>query len=283
MRFSNARSKTILSLIVVAAAGVVVASLLLTGDSAPRKSVAEQVTDGPPGALTFILSDGSRRTVLARNPAEEVPASEPPISAAPASSNTYPSPDGRYRALVRFDQQGMWLDVEARDAVVATFPLAGIVGDQIALGDGKVGAAAVAGVPLAVAWSPDSMRLAFGSVTGAPWTLNLVSVEDWRASVHSVRGGYVGELAWAPDGSFLGVSTYEVGRTDHTVLILDPGEQTARFLIDGCAITWSPDGEYLAVHREPRVEPGVWILSVSGDLLVRASSDPDAFPLAWTN
>src|SRR3546814_8754365 len=97
---------------------------------------------------------------------------------------------------------------------------------------------------------------------------------------YQVTGGYVGELAWAPDGGLLAISTYELDRHDHTVLAFDPEEQEVRRVIDGCVITWAPDGRYFAVHREPRVEPGVWIVPRGEGDPIPVSPSADAFPIA---
>ena len=74
------------------------------------------------------------------------------------------------------------------------------------------------GVPLAIAWSPDSRRLAFGFISGAPWSLAVVSATQ---SVFELQGGYVGELTCPPDSPQLTISTYEIDRSDHDVLMVD--------------------------------------------------------------
>ena len=68
--------------------------------------------------------------------------------------------------------------------------------------------AEVGGVPLIVAWSPDGRYLAYGSVTGLPYTLNVVERGVWTPQQYTLVDGFVGELAWSPDGHLLAVSSY---------------------------------------------------------------------------
>jgi WD40 repeat protein len=235
----------------------------------------------PRGILTY-TRDGDLFSVVAGDPGQRV---EPPADAMGVGSEVreegvFPSPDGRYMANVRRDETGVWLDVVSGDTVVFTQGLAGP--SDPALRGGKELAAAVDGIPLAVAWSPDSAMLAAGSITGAPWALNIISAGSWRVETHAVAGGYVGELAWSPDGQVLAISTYAPGLTDHTVLLFDRGDVTMQRLVRGCTIVWSPDGRYLAVRREPRDVPGLWIVAVDGSVLARVADGEATFPVAWT-
>ncbi|MEZ4503876.1 MAG: hypothetical protein R3C39_14735 [Dehalococcoidia bacterium] len=276
-----------------ATAIVAVLTVLLlqqTGSDGERASTASTIeaaapAAGPRGVLTLRHEDGTLSAVRAEAPGIEagVPANiEARLEAADTASETYPSPNGRAVATVRFDDAGTWLEVTQGDSVVATYALSGIVGDQLVNG-GKTAARGVDGVPLVVAWSPDSSRLAFGSIAGAPWTLNLASSTDWTATAHEVRGGYVGELAWAPDSALLAISTYELDRSNHSVLLYDPQTEAVSDLVDGCKVVWSPDGEYVAVHREPHAATGVWIAAVRDALRVEISPESAAFPVAWTS
>ncbi len=237
----------------------------------------------PSGVLTYSLGDGTYATVRADDPtvhvealAREVALVEPAASQA----DVYDSPDEQLVATAYRDEQGTRIEVTTVSGQVGSFLLAAPEGDQLVNG-GKGPAAAVASVPLTVQWSPDSRYLAFGSITGAPWALNVLSVGAGRLDRYAVQGGYVGELAWSPGSDLLAISTYEIGRRDHNVLLFDAGARTVRHLIDGCEVVWAPDGRYLAVHREPRVEPGVWIASADGETRIRATADPMAFPISW--
>jgi hypothetical protein len=142
-------------------------------------------------------------------------------------------------------------------------------------------AAALDGVPLTIAWSPDSRYLAYGSITSEPFALAVVRTDIWSTLFRTVAGGYVGELAWAPDSSHLAISTYELDRSDHSVLIYEPKRSTVRPLIDGCAVVWAPDATFLAVHREPSVASGVWLTSPDGETRIEVTADVLAFPLRW--
>jgi Tol biopolymer transport system component len=150
----------------------------------------------------------------------------------------------------------------------------------------KTDASIAGGVPLVVEWSPDSRYLAFGSLTGAPYALHVVerdapSRETVSHETYEVAGGYIGELAWSPSGDRLAISTYSADRRDHTVYMLDPSGGAPVRLIDGCHIIWSPDGEHIAVHRDPQREPGAWVVAVDGSEAYAISNEPTAFPLAW--
>ena len=237
----------------------------------------------PRGLLTYTLGDGTYATVQAGNPTVLVDSPAREVSrtlTSGARGDVYASPDGQFVATVYRDEQGTRIDVTAGFALVGSFLLAAPEGDQLVNG-GKGPAAAVSGVPLNIEWSPDSRYLAFGSITGAPWALNVLSVEAWRLDRYAIEGGYVGELAWSPGSDLLAISTYEIDRRDHNVLIFDPRTRAVSYLIDGCEIVWAPDGRYLAVHREPRIEPGVWITSADGETRIRATDDPMAFPISW--
>jgi hypothetical protein len=136
-----------------------------------------------------------------------------------------------------------------------------------------------------MAWSPDSSTLAFGSITGEPYTLGLLhspGSPQPTISFREVAGGYVGELAWAPDGSKLGISTYSIDRLNHTVLVADAYSGLVQQLSDGCHVTWSPDSAFIAVHRDPGAEAGAWIIAAT-DFATRwpITREVQAFPLAW--
>ena len=81
----------------------------------------------------------------------------------------------------------------------------------------------------------------------------------------------------------LAISTYEIDRSNHTVLLFDPQRMSVSRLIDGCAIVWAPDAAFLAIHREPSVASGIWITSPDGETQMEATADELAFPIAWTN
>jgi Tol biopolymer transport system component len=152
---------------------------------------------------------------------------------------------------------------------------------------GKGAARAVDGIPFVVAWSPDSQSLAFGSITGEPYVLGVLrspGSPNPTLGFAEVRGGYIGELAWSPDGKYLAISTYSLDRRNHTVLIAAGSTGLVRTLIDGCHITWSPDSKYIAIHRDPGVEGGAWVVSAT-DKEDRwpISREEKAFPLTWRN
>jgi len=198
------------------------------------------------------------------------------------------SPDGRLVASVVRDGTGVFLAVTGRDGAphsLNSLTQVAASDDPQLVAGGKGHARAVAGVPLVVAWSPDSSQLAFGSVTGAPYFLGVMSSPSSQfptVTYAEVSGGYVGELAWSPDGTQLAISTYSMDRLNHSVLLNTPGSALVTRLADGCHITWSPDSDYVAVHRDPGAEAGAWVIA-AGDFGDRwaISREAQAFPLTW--
>ena len=259
------------SFVAVAIAGVAIVEATQRTPLAP----------GLEGVLTYVVEDGSYVAIEAGYPDTQV---DVPGAVAETSDEGVPanitSPDGRYVAAIRFDDDGTHLDITNNDRLVRSYWIASPTDPAVVLGP-KDPARALEGVPLAVAWSPDSESLAFGSLSGAPWSLVVASVGSWTPNWYQVRGGYVGELAWAPDSSQLAISTYEIDRSDHNVLMFDVATRTVRDLIDGCSIVWAPNGQFLAVHREPAVDTGVWMTSSDGLTRFEATDDPMAFPVSW--
>ncbi|MDA0351666.1 MAG: hypothetical protein O3A10_05595 [Chloroflexi bacterium] len=257
---------------------------VLTRPAAIREAAAiEAAAPRPVGVLTYLDGEGSYVAVNASDLASHLEVTEPAsaIAGPTSTGDRYPSPDGRYEAIVRRVELGTWIDVFDRGTPVFSDGIAG-PDDQTLVAGTKALAAAVDGIPLTIAWSPDSRYLAYGSITGAPYALALVRTDNWSSSYNRVAGGYVGELAWAPDSSRLAISTYEPDRSNHTVLIYNPQQPVPRRLIDGCRIVWAPDARFIAVHREPGDETGVWISSPDGKTRIEATADPNAFPISWT-
>jgi WD40 repeat protein len=194
------------------------------------------------------------------------------------------SPDGlSFASIVRMPE-GVFLATSVRGETRTLAQLAG-PSDPALVAGGKGHARAVEGVPVVVAWSPDSSQIAYGSITGVPYTLTIAGALHLASPARhfvEVAGGYVGEVAWSPDGRQIAVSTYSLDRLDHTVLIVDARSGAVRRLIDGCHVTWSPDSQYVAVHRDPGAETGAWVVSV-GNPLERwpISTEAGAFPLTW--
>lgn len=189
--------------------------------------------------------------------------------------------DGLRSARIERSDAGVSLVASAPGLVDRSFGLSGPA-DPALVNGGKGAARAVAGIPLVVAWSPDSEKLAYGSITGEPYALQIVEPFGLgRSQFHEVAGGYVGELAWSPDGRYLAISTYSLDRKNHTVFMLDTTRNALAKVSDGCHLTWSPDGKYLAIHRDPGPEAGAWVISPDGHERYAVSREPGAFPYAW--
>jgi hypothetical protein len=195
----------------------------------------------------------------------QLPARQPPPELGTAQ---FPSPDGGAIAFVRTADEGAWLIPRLMVLEGGQITEVGQLGDgdspSLVLG-GKGGARSRGGVPLIVSWSPDGQTLSWGSVAEPQYTLQLAERGSWKARSLPLEGGYAGELAWAPDGRHLAISTYAEDRTDHTILMLDTaGSEPPKQVAKGCVMVWSPNGRYLALHGEPRTQLGLWVVSVNG-------------------
>jgi hypothetical protein len=214
---------------------------------------------------------------------EAVAVSGPPVVSfvAPGGVEEFPTLDGSAVAYVERTGAEAWLSV--RDGGDAPHQLALLADESTPpLVNGvKANAQIVGGVPLVVSWSPDGRYLAYGSLTGMPFTLHLVERETLQQRDYEVAGGYIGELVWSADSEHLAISTYSPDRVDHIAYVLDPGGGAPERLIDGCHIIWAPDGEHIVLHRDPQREPGAWIVAIDGSESYALSNDPTAFPLSW--
>ena len=234
---------------------------------------------GPSGVVTYELGTGEivSTTALGNRVVAARTVVEPGVSTA---SDRWPAPDGRTIVAAQRTSDGVFLTSSASGPGVQAW-IAGPDSPALVEG-GKAPAAAVKGVPLVVAWSPDSTLVAYGSLTGEPFYLNITSPGLIGAGrTFDLSGGYVGELAWSPNGRYLGISTYTMDRKNHTTFIYDRQTGTVTRLIDGCHITWSPDSKYVAVHRDPAPEPGTWIVSIDAGQRYALTTDPTAYPEMW--
>lgn len=232
---------------------------------------------GPTGVIQYRTEAG---VFVARPDGQAADRAIVGLPAAAAPAERFPSPDGSVVALIEHTEGGAWLAIREGGDVRQIAQIATPEDPPLVAGT-KVNVRDAEGVPLIVAWSPDSRYLAYGSVSGQPYTLNVVERGVWTPGRYEVRDGFVGELAWAPDASLLAMSSYSEDGRDHTVYLLEPEGRSLTKVIDGCAIVWSPDSRHLAFHRDPHREPGLWVLSADGGTASVVSSDPDAFPLAW--
>lgn len=272
----------ILGMLVIVLAGAGVAAILVRDSDGP----ASPTLTAESGQLTW--RSGSDGSLHVSGPDGTVLKGVPVDSPAPvvAGGNTFQSPRPGLSAEIVTDEAAgvVRMDI-VRDGVPAPIAVLAILRDGANLSPvlaGKVAARAVEGIPLTAAWSPDGRYLAFGSITGEPWFLNLFDATTGLHRLVLIEGGYVGELAWSPDGRKLAISTYQVDRSDHTVLVLDhPAAEQARRVVDGCAVVWSPDSTRLFVHREPRVAKGAWVVPLDGSAPRAISNDEDAFPVSW--
>ena len=246
--------------------------------------------DAPGGRIGYHAGD-IERWVNARGETVDAPVSWPPRRAgdSPPAAPTLgvqqtASPDGQAVAYVTITGEGpstIWrLMVKEGNRVTEVAQLGGGGTPLLVLGT-KSAARSADGVPLVVAWSPDGSKLAWGSVTDAPYNLHLAERGKWTPRSYQLQGGYVGELAWSGDGRYLAVSTYEKDRSDHTLLVMDTIENHGpQRLAKGCVVVWAPDSRHLVLHGEPRTQPGLLVISVDGEVR-RVTERTDVAPFAW--
>lgn len=243
----------------------------------------------PVGAIGY--RDGDHEVwVNARGDVVETPAGWPPKAVGSRAflpdlgPVEFPSPDGGAVAFVKDTDEGAWLisRLMVREGG-RTREVAQIGGGDWPrlVGGDKAGARSQDGVPLLIAWSPDGQTLAWGSVIQPPYNLHLADRQTLANRSLPLEGGYAGELAWSPDGRYLAISTYAENRTDHTVLVLDTVvDEFPRRVAKGCVMVWSPDSRHLALHGEPKAQPGLWIVDSDGNSR-RIIDRLGVAPFAW--
>lgn len=192
----------------------------------------------------------------------------------------FPAPGGGAVAFVQREDAGAWLALRDGGPTTRLALLADESSPPLVNGV-KGDAQVVGGVPLTVSWSPDARYLAYGGLTGLPYTLHVVERATGAERSFALDGGFIGELVWSPSGDRLAISTYSPDRVDHAAYVLDPNGGAPVRLIDGCHIVWSPEGEHIVLHRDPQREPGAWIVAVDGSQAYALTNERTAFPLAW--
>lgn len=243
----------------------------------PRSSAP----DGPSGIINYAGLSGEY-SVLPDGRAADHKGVAPPLvvqSVIPLEG-PWPAPGGTASAYLESSGTETWMAITDADGAHRVTQIAG-PGDPPLVAGAKGEAQSANGVPLVASWSPDGALLAFGSVNGLPYTLNVASIGSASPLRFEVGGDYVGEAVWSHDGRYLAVSSYTIDRSHHTVFIWDRETGELRRLIDGCHIVWSPDSSYLVIHRDPYEQPGVSVVSIDGEHVHSLSDDPYAFPSAW--
>ena len=233
------------------------------------------------GVITYTTPDGDVSVLPDGRPAAGTsgPLAVPIVAA--GGFEEFPAPVGGAVAYVERDDTHAWLDLR-QPATGLSQRLAPLADPSTPpLVDGvKEDARVVGGIPLVVVWSPDGRYLAYGSLTGAPYTLHVVDGRTSSQNDYQVAGGFIGELAWS-GGDRLAISTYSEDRHNHTVYILDAGGASPIPLIDGCHLVWSPDGRHLVLRRDPQRAPGAWVVAVDGSNSYALTASEAAFPLSW--
>ncbi|MCI0776700.1 MAG: PD40 domain-containing protein [Chloroflexi bacterium] len=237
--------------------------------------------DGPDvgGVITY----RSRESDFTVRPSGEQVATryvEPAAQAATSRQGVWIAPDATTVAFVDQTDEGAWMAVWEPSGVTRLAQLTGSDSPPL-VGQDKSVARAADGVPLLAAWSPDGSRLAYGTAIGGQDVFHVAESRAWSERTHSLSDGFVGELAWSSDGQHVAISSYSRDGRDHTVYVVAADGDGMTKLIDGCLIVWSPDSRYLAVHRDPYYEPGLWVFSIDGVKRHQLSDEAGATALAW--
>jgi hypothetical protein len=255
----------------VGSGGAIAAALALAGDSG---------RSAPEGVISYANTSGQYNVLGDGTPVVGRPIAEPRlVGSTMPFARAQLSPTGLAATYLRFDGEEVWM-IYADTAGEHRLALLRGEGDPELVEGPKTQAQSEHGIPLVASWSPDGALFAFGSATNAPFTLNISSGPN-DLQRYEVGNDFVGEAAWSPDGSKLAISSYAIDRSRHTVYIWDRAASELTRLIDGCHIIWSPDGNYLVLHRDPYDQPGVSVVSIDGEFVNSLSSDPAAFPRDW--
>ena len=128
----------------------------------------------------------------------------------------------------------------------------------------------------AVAWSPDSERIAAGSSDGV-WVWGAVTGEE----LLSLKGSYgVKSVAWSPDGERIAA-----GSSDGGVRVWDAVTGEELLSLKGSyrveSVAWSPDGERIAAGSSDGVWVWVWD-AVTGEKLLSLEAGYGVRSVAWS-
>ncbi len=188
----------------------------------------------------------------------------------------YPSPDGETFAFTQSRADGWHLAAIAVAAETVTDY--GLMGSDGAGAHPVQPSLEVKG-PMAVAWSPDGSKIAFGGGFEAPYVMTIVDVRTGAVARTGFASGYPGEMRWNGAGTQVAVSTYDAERTHHETWVVDAAKGAGAHLMDGCIIVWSPDDRFLAVHGEDIA--GISIFDVVSGARMRLTEDATDAPLRW--
>ncbi len=257
------------------------AGLVTAGAAFAVAAPGGNASRGPSGIINYAGVSGEHSVLAGGRAADYRAVTEPLVvqSIIPLEG-PWPARSGGASAYLESEGDDRWMAVRDASGAHRVAQVSG-PGDPPLVAGTKGEARSASGVPLVASWSPDGALLAFGSVTGFPFTLNIASAESTSARPYEVGNDYVGEAVWSPDGRYLAVSSYSIDRSHHTIFIWDRLTKGLRQLIDGCHIIWSPDSSYLVVHRDPYEQPGVSVVSIDGTYVHSLSDDPNGFPSAW--
>lgn len=135
----------------------------------------------------------------------------------------------------------------------------------------------VAGIPAELGWSPDAAQLAVAVSTGASMVFDLASHETTARAI----GPAAATLRWQPDSR-----TVWFTRADQRTIAVDLESGAQNEVLEAAApwgrsLTWSPDGEQLAIARK---DGGIAWRRHHGDggAVLVASHEQAVTALAWS-
>jgi serine/threonine protein kinase/Tol biopolymer transport system component len=104
-------------------------------------------------------------------------------------------------------------------------------------------------------WSPDDAQIAFGAVeAGKPEMLYVIRSAGGEPEAIPAAAYVSGGASWSPDGKSLvfGCSSFVGTPVKAGIYVMDLADRQARFLEGSAQLmrpVWSPDGRYIAAHR----------------------------------
>jgi len=136
-----------------------------------------------------------------------------------------------------------------------------------------------------VAWSPDGTRIASISLE------DTLTLRVWNAttyqSLNVIYAGYTGSVAWNPSSNRLAYVHYGKGTfvidPSQTISPYDLGQYNISGFNGSSAVTWSPEGSYLAIADVATRNIGIWLIRTEEQLVTLSGHTDEITSLTWSS